>query len=104
MVLEDGVAHMPSVVPRTVTVTGSPPRFWLERNLHMAGSRSSSQPPELFGGMRVSCVCIAHLVMTRMSVTLFSKSTSNSVNPMPNGVHCTEMTFMFGGTSTRSGG
>ncbi len=62
----------------------------------------SSQPPDAFEGCSVSIVCIAHLVTTRMSVTAFSKSTSNSVNGVPYGVHITEMTFMFGGTRTPS--
>jgi hypothetical protein len=101
----DELAHVPSVVPRTVMVTASPPRFWLAMKLHMAGSSASSQPPEATGaGCSVSMVCVAHLVTTCMSVTLFVKSTSNSLKAAPNGVHITEMTFMFGGTSTPSYG
>src|SRR5579859_4985440 len=104
----DVEAHVPSVVPRTVTVIGSPPRFWFERLVHAPGpsvsSTTSSQPPEATDGCSVSWVWVAHLVMMRTSVAAFSKSTSNSLNALPNGVHCTEMVPMFGGTRTPSYG
>jgi hypothetical protein len=48
-----------------------------------------------------------HDVMTCQSVpvVVFAKSTEKRVKKGgPAGVHCTEMTFMFGGTSTESGG
>src|SRR5579859_3395601 len=100
----DWLAHIPSVVPRTVMATDPPPRFWFAIVFHIVGSRTSSQPPEAWGGCSVSIVSIAHLVMTRTSVLPFSKSTSNSLKGASNGVHCTEMTFMFGGTRTLSFG
>ncbi len=51
---------------------------------------------------RVSLIGL-HAVTTRTSVAVFSKSTSNSVSPVP-GVNCTSITFMLGGRSTPSGG
>src|SRR5579883_1046135 len=100
--LADVDAHVPSVVPRTVIVTGGPPRLASTRKAHVLGSTTSSHPPEGIGGWPVSVVCVAHLVTMRVSVTPFSKSTSKRLNGAPKGVHCTEMTFMFGGKSTVS--
>src|SRR5260370_5687996 len=100
----DDDAHVPSVVPRTVMVTGSPPRFAFTKKAQVVGSMMSSQPPDCMGGWPVSQVCVEHLVTTRASVIAFSKSTSKDVNGPPKGVHCTEMTLMFGGTSTVSMG
>src|SRR5882672_6688691 len=104
IVLVEGDAHFPSVVPRTVTATGAAPRLAFTKERQDMGSTTSSQPPDGDGGWPLSIVCVAHLVMMRQSVTVFLKSTSNAVKGAPKGVHCTEMTFMFGGTSTVSGG
>src|SRR6185437_4677250 len=98
------VAHMPSVVPRTVIRTGSPPRLWLATKVHMVGSSCSSHPAEGWGGCSVSTVWVAHFVTTCMYVAVLLKSTSNSLYALPNGVHMTLMTFMSGGTIVPSDG
>ena len=41
----DGVAHMPSVVARTVILTASPPLFDLAMKSQTVGSSLYSQPP-----------------------------------------------------------
>ena len=70
------VAHVPSVVPRTVMVTGPRPRFAFTRSVHSACVSSRSQPPDVTDGWLVSIVSVEHFVMTRVSVMLFEKSTS----------------------------
>src|SRR5258708_39940551 len=97
----DVEAHLPSVVPRTVTVTGDAPRFGADRKFHRPALRTNSQPPDCAGGWLVSIVCALHFVTMRVSVRLFVKSTSY-VEYAPNGVHCTDRVFMFGGRSTPS--
>ncbi len=72
----DVEAHLPSVVPRTVTVTGELPRFGFDKKVQTPAVRASSQPPDCTGGWLVSIVCVAHFVTMRVSVTLFVKSTS----------------------------
>src|ERR1700690_1322740 len=106
MVFEDADAHLPSVVPRTVIATGVPrPRLAATSFLHERGATVSSQPP---AGVLdcASVVCALHAVTMRQSVLGacrdWLKSTSKLVYGAPFGVHCTEMTFRFGGTSTVS--
>ena len=43
-------------------------------------------------------------MMCQSVLGVLLKSTEKLVNGAPNGVQCTEMTFMFGGTSTVSFG
>src|SRR5258708_408757 len=86
-VVADELAHVPSVVPRTVTAMGSPPRFARDMKAQVCGSMMSSQPPEGADGCAVSTVCVEQLVMTRVSVIEFEKSTSKDLNAVPNGVH-----------------
>src|SRR5579872_1346289 len=103
-VLAEVAAHIPSVVPRTVTETASPPRFASARKFHTCELRTSSHPPDGVFGCPVSIVCIEHFAMTRVSVTPFVKSTSKSLYAVPKGVHWTEIWPMFGGTRMPSVG
>src|SRR5882757_6805152 len=103
----DGVAHVPSVVARTVILTASPPRFDLAMKSQTAGSSLYSQPPVATGVGAVSMSCVVHLVSTRTSVFELAKSISNSWigsagGPPGNGVKWTAMTSMFGGSKTPS--
>ena len=103
------VAHMPSVVARTVIFTASPPRFDLAMKSQTVGSSLYSQPPVATGVGAVSMSCVEHVVVTRTSVLPFEKSISNSVigtagGPPGNGVKCTATTSMFGGRRTPSFG
>src|SRR5581483_2975899 len=98
---DDGDAHVPSVVARIVSVTGSPALFDLAMKSHVAASSGKLQP---FGTAvpRVSLTG-THLACTCTSVAGFEKSSSNMVSPVPC-VYCTSMVSMFGGRSTPSGG
>src|SRR5579872_3267025 len=84
--LTEELAHLPSVVPLTLIFTGVPPRLGVDRKVQTLALRTSSHPPDPAGGWAVSIVWLEHLVMTRVSVTLFEKSTSYVVY-FPNGVH-----------------
>src|SRR3974390_3026895 len=97
--LAEVLAHLPSVDPRTVIFTGTPPRLGVDRKLHSPALRASSHPPDAAAGCPVSIVWAEHLVTIRVSVTLFEKSTSY-IMYLPNGVHCTDRVLIFGGRST----
>ena len=96
----DELTHWPSMVARTMTLTGLPSRLALAMSFQAACGRVTPQP--LLVPLRTSGTA-AHSVSTRTSVIPFSKSTSYSV-AFAGGTNCTSSTFMFGGNSVPSSG
>src|SRR5579883_504268 len=96
----DDVTQLPFAVARTVMDTGSPSRFVSAMSFHACCGNVRPQPT--FVAPRTVVISL-HCVSTLTFVTLLVKSTSNRVAPA-GGTHCTSSTFMFGGSSTPSGG
>src|SRR5579871_4397707 len=92
--------HVPSGVPRTVTVKGSRPALLLAMYDQVVGSSASPQPP---ASTPTALVMGLQRVSTRTSVIAFSKSTSKSVLPEP-GRNWISITLVLGGNSEPSFG
>src|SRR5262249_41163183 len=101
VVLVDGLAQVPSLVARIVSVTASPPLFEPAMKSQVAWESWKTQ---LFGTdtPRVSEIG-THLASTRTSVAAFMKSSSKNESAVPC-VKCTSIWPRFGGRSTPLGG